>query len=284
MGFYLQLLINGLLLSMTYILFALGLTLIFGIMDIVNFAHGDFFMLGAFGAFYLYGQFKINYFLALLISMVCVGVLGIVAERLLFYRLRREVILSFIIALGLSMLLQSSAQMGFGVPDQYVLTPFSFVLRGWDVNIPGRTLTPALIGGALTVLLLLFMRYVKQGKMLRAVSQDMDASALQGISISRARILAWFVGCALAGAAGVALAPVAAINATVGQLPLIKAFGIVIIGGLGSVPGAILGGLLLGLVEGIGGTYIPGAGPTMIWFGMVILMLIVRPQGLLGHA
>ncbi|MDO8490500.1 MAG: branched-chain amino acid ABC transporter permease [Dehalococcoidia bacterium] len=284
MEFYLQLLINGLLLSLTYILFALGLTLIFGIMDIVNFAHGDFFMLGAFGAYFFYGAFKINYFLALLVSMALVGVLGILAEKTLFYRLRREVVLSFIIALGLSMILQSGTQMVFGVPDQYVLPPYQTVFRAFGVSVPMRTLLPALIGGALAVGLVLFMRYVKQGRMLRAVAMDMDASALQGISIARARALAWFLGCVLAGAAGVLLAPMGAINASIGQAPLVKAFGIVIIGGLGSVPGAILGGLLLGLVESFGSAYIDASGPTMIWFGLVILMLIVRPQGLLGHA
>lgn len=284
MAFYLQLLVNGLLLSLTYILFALGLTLIFGIMDIVNFAHGDFFMLGAFGAYFLYGSFKINYFLALLISMVMVGILGIIAEKTLFYRLRREVILGFIIALGLSMILQSSTQLVFGIPDQFVLAPYQSVFRVAGVSIPMRTLLPAIIGGVLAVGLLLFMRYVKQGQMLRAVAMDMDASALQGISIARARALAWFVGCILAGAAGVLLAPMGAINASIGQAPLVKAFGIVIIGGLGSVPGAIIGGLALGLVESFGAAYIDASGPTMIWFGLVILMLIVRPQGLLGHA
>ncbi len=284
MAFYLQLLVNGLLLSLTYILFALGLTLIFGIMDIVNFAHGDFFMLGAFGAYFFYGTFKINYFLALLISMVLVGILGIIAEKTLFYRLRREVILGFIIALGLSMILQSGTQLLFGIPDQFVLAPYQSVFRVAGVSIPMRTLLPAIIGGVLAVGLLLFMRYVKQGQMLRAVAMDMDASALQGISIARARALAWFVGCILAGAAGVLLAPMGAINASIGQAPLVKAFGIVIIGGLGSVPGAIIGGLALGLVESFGAAYIDASGPTMIWFGLVILMLIVRPQGLLGHA
>ena len=284
MAFYLQLLVNGLLLSLTYILFALGLTLIFGIMDIVNFAHGDFFMLGAFGAYFFYGTFKINYFLALFISMVLVGILGIIAEKTLFYRLRREVILGFIIALGLSMILQSGTQMIFGIPDQFVLAPYQTVFRVAGVSIPMRTLLPALIGGVLALGLVLFMRYVKQGQMLRAVAMDMDASALQGISIARARALAWFVGCILAGAAGVLLAPMGAINASIGQAPLVKAFGIVIIGGLGSVPGAIIGGLALGLVESFGAAYIDASGPTMVWFGLVILMLIVRPQGLLGHA
>lgn len=282
--FVAQLVVNGLMASLTYILIALGLTLIFSIMDIVNFAHGELYMLGSFGAFYIYDQLKLNFFLTLIISMLLVGTLSVVMEKTLFYRLRREVLLSFIIALGLVMILQSIMQIAAGVEDKPITAPYTQVWRIFGASIGMRALLPAVVGAVLAAALVLFLRYMKQGKMLRAVAQDMDAAALQGISISNSRMLAWFIGGALAAAAGVMMAPLMYINAYVGQLAIMKAFIICVIGGLGSIPGAILAGLVLGVVDGIGASFITSQGAALLGFALAMLIIFIKPTGLLGHA
>lgn len=281
---YGPLLVNALMVSLTYILIALGLTLIFGIMGIVNFAHGEFYMLGAFGVYFAYTVFHMNFFAAIVLSAVAMAALGIACEKGLFYRVRGDFIRGFLIAMGLSIVIQSATQLGVGPQIKSFPPPYPQVFRFTGMLVVLQRLIPAVGGAALAAALLLFIRRTKTGQMLLAVAQDMDAAALQGIDVSKARAVSWGVACGLAAAAGGLMAPLSALTPYIGGAPLMNAFGMVIIGGLGSIPGVIAAGFLLGAVQGIGGAFISSSAVTLIWFGLMIAILLFRPQGLLGRA
>jgi branched-chain amino acid transport system permease protein len=276
--------LNGFGLAVVYILVALGLTLIFSILDVINFAHGEFYMLGGFVTYYGFAVFGINYFLTLVLAVVVVGVTGVLAERLVFRHLRGKTLNAFIVSLGLLWVMQASAQLGFGVLDKSVPSAVSGIVRVFGVIISRERLVVILTASALIIALYTFLKLTRTGQAMRAVAQDADAAALQGIDIEAMSALGFGIGCALAGAAGALLAPIFAVSPTMGALPVVKAFIIIIIGGMGSLPGAVLGGLLLGAVEGLGTLFMSSAAVNMLGFLVVIAILLARPRGLLGAA
>jgi branched-chain amino acid transport system permease protein len=276
--------LNGFGLAVVYILVALGLTLIFSILDIINFAHGEFYMLGGFVTYYTFGVLGLNYFLALLLAVLAVGAAGVVAERIVFRHLRGKTLNGFIVSLGLLWVLQASAQLSFGVLDKAVPSAVSGVVRGFGLVISRERLVVIVTAIALMAALYAFLAFTRAGRAMRAVAQDADAAALQGVNIEAVSALGFGIGCALAGAAGALLAPVFAVSPTMGALPVVKAFIIIIVGGMGNLPGAVLGGLLLGAVEGIGTLFMSSAAVNMLGFLVVIAVLLVRPRGLFGVA
>ncbi len=276
--------LNGFGLAVVYILVALGLTLIFSILDIINFAHGEFYMLGGFVTYYTFAVLGLNYFLALLLAVLAVGAAGVVAERIVFRHLRGKTLNGFIVSLGLLWVLQASAQLSFGVLDKAVPSAVSGVVRGFGLVISRERLVVIVTAIALMAALYAFLAFTRAGRAMRAVAQDADAAALQGVNIEAVSALGFGIGCALAGAAGALLAPVFAVSPTMGALPVVKAFIIIIVGGMGNLPGAVLGGLLLGAVEGIGTLFMSSAAVNMLGFLVVIAVLLVRPRGLFGVA
>jgi branched-chain amino acid transport system permease protein len=276
--------LNGFGLAVVYILVALGLTLIFSILDVINFAHGEFYMLGGFVTYYGFAVFGINYFVTLGLAVVAVGAAGVLAERLVFRHLRGKTLNAFIVSLGLLWVLQASAQLGFGVLDKSVPSAVSGIVRVFGFIISRERLVVILVASALMVALYAFLKLTPTGQAMRAAAQDADAAALQGIDIELISALGFGIGCALAGAAGALLAPIFAVSPTMGALPVVKAFIIIIVGGMGSLPGAVLGGLLLGAVEGVGTLFMSSAAVNMLGFLVVIAILLVRPRGLLGAA
>jgi branched-chain amino acid transport system permease protein len=276
--------LNGLGLAVVYILVALGLTLIFSILEIINFAHGEFYMLGGFVTYYAFGVFGLNYFAALVLAVLLVGAGGLVAERLVFRHLRGRTLNAFIVSLGLLWVLQASAQLAFGVLDKSVPSAFSGIVRLFGFIVSRERLVVMVVAAVLMVGLYAFLKFTRTGQAMRAVAQDTEAAALQGVDIELVSALGFGIGCALAGAAGALLAPVFAVSPTMGALPVIKAFIIIIVGGMGSLPGAVLGGLLLGVTESIGTLFMSSAAVNMLGFLMVIAILIMRPRGLLGAA
>src|SRR5712671_1536645 len=250
-----QALLNGFGLAVVYILVALGLTLIFSILEVINFAHGEFYMLGGFAAYYLSAVGGLNYVATLVLAMLLVGLAGVVAERLVFRHLRGKTLNAFIVSLGLLWVLQATAQLSFGVLDKSVPSAVSGIVR---------------LGGVI----------VSHARMFVILT----AAALQGVNIELTSALGFGIGCALAGAAGALLAPIFAVSPTMGALPVVKAFIIIIVGGMGSLPGAVLGGLLLGAVEGVGTLFMSSAAVNILGFLMVIAILLLRPRGLLGAA
>jgi branched-chain amino acid transport system permease protein len=208
----------------------------------------------------------------------------VVAERLVFRHLRGKTLNAFIVSLGLLWVLQSTAQLSFGVLDKSVPSAVSGIVRVGGVIVSRERLVVILIAVALIVGLYLFLKFTRTGQAMRAVAQDADAAALQGVNIELVSALGFGIGCALAGAAGALLAPIFAVSPTMGALPVVKAFIIIIVGGMGSLPGAVLGGLLLGAVEGVGILFMSSAAVNILGFLMVIAILLLRPRGLLGAA
>jgi branched-chain amino acid transport system permease protein len=276
--------LNGFGLAVVYILVALGLTLIFSILEIINFAHGEFYMLGGFVTYYAFAVGGLPYLATLVLAVLVVGAVGVVAERLVFRHLRGKTLNAFIVSLGLLWVLQASAQLSFGVLDKSVPSPVSGIVRADGIIVSRERLMVILTAVALIVGLYAFLTFTRTGQAMRAVAQDPDAAALQGIDIEAMSALGFGIGCALAGAAGALLAPIFAVSPTMGALPVVKAFIIIIVGGMGSLPGAVLGGLLLGAVEGVGTLFMSSAAVNMLGFLIVIGILLLRPRGLLGAA
>ncbi len=281
-GLLSQIVINGLMAGVVYILMALGFTLIFGIMRVVNFAHGEFYMVGAALIYGLYGLLGVNYFVCVVIATVAVGLMGGTIERLLFRPFIGKELNGMIMALALAITLQAAAFIVLGSDELAVDRPVSGIMRLGGAIVPLDRL--AVGGGALAALgfFYVFLRYTKLGLAMRAVAQDQEIASLQGIRPKMIHPLAFAMGTAFAGFAGALMAPIYTINPYMGILPMLKAFVVVILGGLGSIPGAVLGGLLIGITESVFATMINTTVATMISFGLVGVIIIFRPKGLLG--
>jgi len=278
-----QIIVNGAISSITYILIALGITIIFSIMKIVQFAHGQVYMLGGFAIYILFEQAGINYIPALLLTILIVGLMGIPMEWLLFRPLRGQESASLIVSLGLALFLEGSALLTFGGLDKGVHSPFpDGVIRFFGIAIPEERLIISAVCVALISVTIFVIKRLKVGQAMRAVAQDREAAMLQGINVDRICSLGFAMGSALAGAAGGLLVPVLWINPFVGLPVVIKAFVVMILGGLGSIPGCIVGGIILGFIESFGYTLLGGI-TGLVSFAAVILLLIFKPQGIMGH-
>ena len=278
--------LNGVMLGLSYALVALGLSLIFGIMRIVNFAHGEMFMLGGYVAFYLFGTFGINYFVTLALAVGIVGFIGVILEKFIFRPLTRRpevAMTSLIAAVGLAWVFQMLAVICFGELDKDIPTAFKGVIRLGGVVLTWERFVAIMLGVALVVLLNLFLIKTKFGKAIRAVAEDKEAAALQGIQVNRISALSFGIGSGLAAAAGVIITSIFVVNPSIGGDVILKAFLVVILGGMGSTSGAMLGGLLLGFIESYGGLFFSVPVVSVITFALIIMILIVRPQGLLGR-
>jgi branched-chain amino acid transport system permease protein len=281
-----QHLLNGVLIGCAYALMAIGLTMIFGVMNIANFAHGEFYMLGGFIAFYLVSLIGLNYFLALPAAVLLVVALAVVLQHALFRRLREAPMMTTtLVTIGLSIFLENVALLLWGPQPQSVPTPFSdkplslFGIYTTQLYLFSMTVTAALIVAGH-----LLIRRTRIGKAMRATFQNKEASALVGIRIDRIYTYTFMFGAALAAAAGAVLGGFIPVEPTMGGVITLKAFVVVILGGLGSFLGAIVGGLLLGLAEALGAGYMPTGWKDAIGFFAVILVLLFRPDGLFKRA
>lgn len=279
-----QMLVNGVVLAAGYALIALGITLIFSIMSILNFAHGQMYMLGGFVVYYCYGVYGWNFFLGLAAAAAVLALVGIVFERM-FRRVlsiasREEN--SMLLAVGSALLLENLALFLFGEKQRGVPGVVSGVYRIGEAYLPaGRALVLAL-SVLLVVGLLVFVRFTRPGRALRALAQDREVTALMGVDTDRISALGFAIGAALAGLAGGLLVTIFAVNSGVGTAISIKAFIMIMIGGAGVVSGAILGGVVLGFVESFGYGLLPGSSTYLLIFTGLILFLIIRPQGIMG--
>ena len=280
-----QVLINGVVLSANYALIALGITLIFGILGILNFAHGQMFMIGGFMVYYVYAVFGLPYVLALATAAVVVGLIGVAFEVLFFRRVlriaKREEN-SMLLAVGTALLLENIALFAFGEKQRGVPPLISGVYRIGDAFLPAGRLLVVVLSFALIAALLLFVQYTKPGRAMRALAQDREATLLMGVNVDRISALGFGIGAMLAGLAGGLLITISAVNAGIGTVTSIKAFIMIMIGGAGVVAGAILGAIVLGFAEAIGYALIPGSMTYLLIFVGLILFLIIRPQGIMG--
>jgi branched-chain amino acid transport system permease protein len=278
--------LNGIMLGLNYALIALGLSLIFGIMGIVNFAHGEMYMLGGFVAYYFFGKFGLNYLMTILLAVLLVGIVGMVLEKLIFRPLTtrpKEALTTLIAAVGLAWVFQMLAVIFFGELDRTVPSAFKGIIRMGGVVITYERLAAIIIGICLVMLVNVFLLRTKIGQAIRAVAQDKEAAALQGVHVTRISMMAFGIGCGLAAGAGALVAPIFGINPFLGGEVILKAFLVVILGGMGSVPGAMLGGLVLGVVESFASLFFSVPTVSVLTFFLIIVILIARPQGLLGH-
>lgn len=278
-----QILSIAVLSAVLYMLVALGFTLIFGVMRIVNFAHGEFLMLGAYALFVFSSVLGLPFTVALPLAAVSVGVLGVVAERLIFRRYIDDELGGMIASLALAISLQGAVVAFFGVDELAVDRPVSGALRIATISLPKDQLLAAGLALVLVVTVYLVLQKTSLGLAMRAVAQDWQVARLQGIKPLRIYPIAFGLSCALAGAAGALIAPLYTIEPYMGEAPLMKAFIVVVLGGLGSIPGAMLAAGILGFIDAGISVWAGSTAATLAQFGAVLLLLLVRPAGLMGR-
>ena len=282
---FLQQLVNGLSLGSIYALIALGYTMVYGIIKLINFAHGDIYMLGAFTAFYATTVFHLNFFLALIVAMVLCGVLGVLIERIAYKPLRHATrITALITAMGVSYILEYTTQYFAG---SEVKTFPEDVLNNAVFQIGGIQISQQQIYIiAVTLILMLALTYIvgrtRMGRAMRAVSVDEKAAELMGISVDRTISFTFLLGSVLAGAAGVLVGVYYnSINPLMGMVPGLKAFIAAVFGGIGIIPGAMIGGFAIGIAETMVVAYGSSLYRDAIVYVILILILIIKPAGLL---
>lgn len=277
-----QQLLNGIIAGSTYALIGLGLTLVYGVMELVNFAHGEFAMIGGFTTYFLVAQYKQNYLLAIAAGFVAAAAVGILVDLLAFYPLRRTNPLSLMLSsLGVSIFLVNLAQYFFTPDPQRVDTPFTEkVYRFGGLAMTQQRLLVLVTALALAAGTYFLIQRTRFGRALRAASLDAETALLYGVDTDRVAFLTFALGTGLAGVTGALLGPIFYVYPTMGIPSTLKAFVVVVLGGMGSVPGAITGGLIVGLVESFGAGLISSAYKDVIVYLVLILVLILKPHGL----
>ncbi len=287
MDLLVQQLINGLTVGSIYALVAIGYTMVYGIIKLINFAHGEIMMFGAYFAFIFAFMFPFDlpFVLIIIISMVLSGLMGILIERIAYKKLRKAPRISALItAIGMSIFLQNLALLIFGATPkvmQPLITGDPLILFGY--NISRLTLTTIGLSIFFMIALTLFVRKTKPGKAMRAVSQDQEAAQLMGININKIISLTFAIGSALGALGGIFYAMTySQIAPTMGVMPGLKAFIAAVFGGIGNITGAMIGGYIIGFIETFTKGYISSKWVDAIVFGLLILILLVKPSGLLG--
>ncbi|MGM0899566.1 MAG: branched-chain amino acid ABC transporter permease [Bacillota bacterium] len=287
MDILIQQLFNGLTLGSVYSLVALGLTLVYGILHIPNFAHGALYMVGGYITLTMMTQAGMNYWIAIVISCVVVGALAVLMERLVFHPLRHAPpIHDKIAAIGIMLFLEALVQFIWGADYQTMTSPYGAV-----VNVAGVTLTMQrllIIVSTVVVMIVLyiFLKKTFTGATIIALSQNREGANLVGINTNRVAMLTFLISGALAAIAVSLSAPINLVFPGMGHLVLTKAFVIIILGGMGSIPGAIAGGYILGFTESLGATYLSNDYKDVIAFVILVLILTIKPNGLFakgGH-
>jgi branched-chain amino acid transport system permease protein len=277
-----QVLVSGILAGALYAMVALGLALIFGVMRVINIAHGPLLMLGAYTTWFLWAQFGLNPYLSLPISMALLFVLGIVLQRTLVFRvIDAPELSSLLLTFGVSIALVNVAQLAF-TSD---LRAVEFITGSWLVGPVAlskpRTIAFGFAAG-ITALAFVFLQKTRLGKAIRATSQSREVAMVCGIDVRRIHLLSFGLASALAAAGGTLIAVMVAIQPEMGQIWTFKSFLVIVLGGAGNYPGALLGGLLLGLVEQLASLFLTTQLSEAVAYVLLVLALLVRPTGLLG--
>ena len=281
---FLSYLIGGLGLGSVYAIIALGYSMVYGIAKMLNFAHGDVIMVGAFVAYFALSSFGLPTIVALILSVVACTVLGIVVEKLAYKPLRGASSLSVLItAIGVSYFLQNAAMLMWGTDTKIFPTILEGTLTIGELSIPYLTLLTILSCIVIMVVLTMFINKTKTGRAMRACSEDKGAASLMGINVNQIISITFAIGSGLAAIAAVLLcATYPSVYPTLGSMPGIKAFTAAVLGGIGSIHGAFLGGLLLGVIENLARAYISTQLSDAIVFMVLIVILLIKPTGLLG--
>ena len=285
---FLTYLINGLSLGSIYAIIALGYTMVYGIAKMLNFAHGDFIMVGCYIIFSVSAAFSGNSVVGIIVAIILCTLLGVTTEFVAYRPLRGAAspLAVLITAIGVSYLLENIALLIYGAD----IKSFSSVIKwegvsfaGGQLKIQGVTIVTILVSVVILIALQLFINKTKQGQAMLAASEDKGAAALMGINVNRTIALTFAIGSALAAVAGALLCSAyPSLSPYTGAMPGIKAFVAAVLGGIGSIPGAMIGGLVLGIVEILSKTYISSQLSDAIVFGILVVVLLVKPTGILG--
>ena len=285
---FFELVVRGFAIGLVYALMGLGLVLLNGVLRIINFAHGEFYMLGGYAAYYLMTLVGLPFFLAIPGAMVATFVIGAVVEKLLLTpihekQMEKPMDYALIITLGLVILLRKLAAIVFGPfyrkPPDYI--PGDFLVLG--INLSGNMILTLIASAILVLGMAYYMRKTWRGRSWRAITQSQGGAKIMGVDISRESWIAFGTACALAGGAGALVAPLFLVSPTAGGPPLLKSYEVLAIGGMGSIGGSLLGGILLGVAETLGAVYISSAYKDAIGFVFMSLFLLFWPGGLFGQ-
>ncbi len=278
-----QVAVSGLLLGGVYALISIGLTLIFGVMRVVNFAHGEFLMIAMYATFWLFQLYGLDPYISIFIVTGVLFLVGILTQTVIVRPiLRGSSSMQIFATVGLSIVLQNAALVVWKADYRSVDTFYSkAVLSIGPLQVGVSRLTAFLVALVITIGLFYFLKRTYLGKAIRCVAQDRTAALLMGINISRINLITFGIGSALVGVAGAILMPIYPAFPTVGTYFVLIAFVVVVLGGMGNVTGAFLGGLIIGLVEAFSGFYVPAL-KEAVYFVVFILVLLIRPTGLFG--
>lgn len=274
----------GLLTGILYVLVALGLTLIYGILHIVNFAHGEIYMLGAMGVFFLQVVAGLPLALTLLAILLLSIVLGLGVERLVFRSLRGQWLQLVVASVGISLVIQSIGWIAFGIQEKNVPSYLPGIVQVVGVRLPRERLLAAAVGIVLVVLLYWLVYRTRVGLAMRAIEEDEETARMLGVNANRVASLAVALGFVLAALAGAFVAPIYSLNPGMGLETILMSFLIIIVGGLGSITGTVLAGLLVGVLQSVGAVLFGAEAAYGLVFVVMIAVLVVRPSGLLGRA
>ena len=286
MSIFLQSLISGILIGGVYALIGIGLTIIFGVMRIINFAHGDLLMLGMYATYYLFTLAHVDPFLSIVITMPLMFLFGAFLQSTIINRVlgalpQNQILLT----IGLGLIMSNTIMLSFTSDYKILSTTYSsssMKLAGISISTP--LVISFLITSVITAALYWFLLKTDTGQAIRATAQDREAARLMGINVRRMSIIAFGLGASLAGTAGALISPTYYIFPQVGSIFTLKAFVITVLGGMGSVVGATLGGVLIGIAESIGGVYIGAGWKEAIVYVLFLLVLLFKPSGLLGKS
>jgi len=278
-----QQILNGLAIGAVYTLIALGLTVVFGILGIAHFAHGSVAMLGGYLTFAVMERWGLPFFVSMALAMIAGAVAGLLIERLAYRPVRDAPhINAFIIALGLTMMVEGFNLLAFGADQVVIQTPYRAVFNIGGIAVAELRVIVILTAFSLIGITALLIRKTKTGKAIRAVAQNRNAAILMGVNVERISQVVFGISSALGVAAGALIGALLAIAPGVGESLAVKGFAVLILGGLGSVPGAVLGGVILGVSEAMAAGFISSAYKDVIAFLVMIGVLLLRPEGLLG--
>ncbi len=279
-----QQLVNGIVIGMGYALVAAGLCIIFGVMGIINFAHGQFYVLGAYAVLVLTQQFGIAYIPAAIVSTALVVIFGLIVQRTVIEPISQAHHLSVLLAtFALGLAIHFSLTITEGSSGQQINTPFDDILTIGPVVLREQKLLVLVAGIAVFLCLILFMRYSMAGKLMRGAAQNRHGARAVGVNVAAVERLTFGLGSGLAGLGGALIGPLTPLVPEAGNVLTLKAFAVIVLGGMGSLPGAVSAGLLLGIIETIAAGYFSNAWKDGIAYGFIIATLLLRPQGLLGR-
>jgi branched-chain amino acid transport system permease protein len=282
---WLQAVVNGVALGWLYIVMALGLTWILSIMGILQLAHGEVYMIGAYVVYYLCSSLGLNVYFSILISMVVMAAFGIFLERFLFrVRADRDPVLTpIVVSTGLSLILTSGAVAGFGLYEKSIPRLLYGSVRLFGGAVPKDRLLAIIFSAAALLLLFLFLKRSRWGQAIMASAQNREGALLRGIDPNQMAMISMAIGCAMAALAGALAGSILMLQPYMGSQPMLKGLVIIVLGGLGSLPGAFVGGMLLGLIDGTIPVIFGPAAAALAPLIIVILILLIRPTGMFGH-